>query len=85
MFNFLDKLLSKLLLAAIRVYQKTLSPDTGLLKFVFPQGTCRFYPRCSEYGYQAISKYGSIKGSALAAGRVCRCHPWSLGGHDPLL
>ncbi len=85
MFKILDKILSVIFLQFIRVYQKTISPDSGALKFLFPQGVCCFYPRCSEYGYQAISKYGVAKGSALAAWRVCRCNPWSRGGYDPLL
>lgn len=85
MFKIFDKMLSSMLLAAILIYQKILSPDSGLLRCFFPQGVCRFYPHCSQYGYQAIRKYGSFKGGALAAWRICRCHPWSDGGHDPLL
>lgn len=68
----------------IKVYQKTLSFDYGLMKLFFPGGYCRFQPTCSEYGLQAISKYGVIKGGFKALGRVLRCHPLSKGGSDPL-
>jgi len=43
---------------------------------------CRFYPSCSEYTYQAIEKYGLIKGSWKGARRILRCYPWSRGGID---
>jgi putative membrane protein insertion efficiency factor len=65
------------LLALIRLYQKTVSP-------ILPEGTCRFYPSCSHYGYQAIYKYGTIKGSLMAAWRVLRCNPFNPGGFDPV-
>ncbi len=65
------------LLGLIRGYQKLISP--GL-----PPDTCRFYPSCSHYGYQAIYKYGAIKGSFMAAWRVLRCNPFNKGGFDPV-
>jgi uncharacterized protein len=65
------------LLALIRLYQMTIS--RGL-----PPDTCRFYPTCSHYGYQAIYKYGAIKGSIMAAWRVLRCNPFNPGGIDPV-
>jgi putative membrane protein insertion efficiency factor len=65
------------LLALIRLYQMTLSR-------VIPPDTCRFYPTCSHYGYQAIYKYGALKGSLMAAWRVLRCNPFNLGGYDPV-
>jgi len=66
-----------LLLWPIRLYQKTISPT-------LPEDTCRFYPSCSHYGYQAIYKHGAIKGSRLAANRVIRCNPFNSGGYDPV-
>ena len=66
-----------MVLALIRLYQKIISP--GL-----PEGTCRFYPSCSHYGYQAIYKYGAIKGSIMAVWRVLRCNPFNDGGYDPV-
>lgn len=64
-------------LALIRAYQMTISR-------ALPAGTCRFHPTCSHYGYQAIAKYGLIKGGAMAAWRVLRCQPFSTGGYDPV-
>ncbi len=65
------------LLALIRLYQKVVSPT-------LPEGTCRFYPSCSHYGYQAIYKYGVIKGSLMTAWRILRCNPFNRGGFDPV-
>jgi len=65
------------LLALIRFYQMTISR-------ALPSNTCRFYPSCSHYGYQAIYKYGAIKGSLLAIWRVLRCNPFNPGGYDPV-
>lgn len=64
-------------LAMIRLYQATLSRS-------LPSGTCRFTPTCSHYSYQAIAKYGLLKGSALSAWRILRCQPFSKGGYDPV-
>ena len=64
-------------LALIRGYQMTFSKT-------LPQNTCRFYPSCSHYGYQAIFKYGLIKGSVLAVWRILRCNPFNPGGIDPV-
>jgi len=61
----------------IKVYQHTLSRT-------LPQNTCRFYPSCSHYGYEAIEKYGVIKGGAMATWRIMRCNPWNAGGYDPV-
>ncbi|HUS15528.1 MAG TPA: membrane protein insertion efficiency factor YidD [Chloroflexia bacterium] len=61
---------------AIRLYQKTISQ-------ALPP-TCRFVPSCSEYGYQAIAKYGFFRGSAMTAWRILRCNPFNNGGFDPV-
>jgi len=66
----------------IKLYQRTISPDHGLFKVAFPNGYCRFYPTCSEYGYQKIKKNGLVIGVFLAAWRVLRCNPWTKGGVD---
>jgi len=66
----------KVMLFLIRLYQQTLSQ-------VLPS-TCRFYPSCSEYGYQAIARYGVLKGGWLAVRRLSRCHPFNPGGYDPV-
>lgn len=78
-------ILSRLtILKLIRAYQKTLSFDHSPLSFLFPYGYCRFKPTCSEYTYQAVEKYGIIKGGIKAIWRVLRCNPLSKGGWDPL-
>jgi putative membrane protein insertion efficiency factor len=66
-----------ILLGLIRLYQKVVSP-------ALPPDTCRFYPSCSHYGYQAIYKYGVIKGTGMAIWRVLRCNPYNSGGFDPV-
>jgi putative membrane protein insertion efficiency factor len=66
-----------LVLALIRGYQMSLSRT-------LPPDTCRFYPSCSHYGYQAVYKYGAIKGSIMAIWRVLRCNPFNPGGYDPV-
>jgi putative membrane protein insertion efficiency factor len=68
----------------IKIYQKTLSFDHGFFSFLFPYGWCRFQPTCSEYAYEAVLKYGIIKGGLKALWRVMRCHPFSKGGYDPV-
>jgi putative membrane protein insertion efficiency factor len=63
-------------LFAIRIYQRTLS------RMLPP--SCRFEPSCSHYTYQAIEKYGLLKGGWLGLKRIGRCHPISPGGYDPV-
>jgi uncharacterized protein len=67
-----------LLLGFIRLYQMTFSKT-------LPADTCRFYPSCSHYGYQAVYKYGIFKGGVKAIWRVLRCNPFNPGGYDPVL
>jgi putative membrane protein insertion efficiency factor len=62
--------------APIRVYQRLLSPLLGR--------RCRYYPSCSEYAAQAITKFGILRGLVLAGWRLLRCNPWSRGGFDPV-
>jgi len=65
-----------ILLAFIRVYQRTFSR-------VLPS-SCRFVPSCSQYGYEAIERYGPWRGGWLALKRIARCHPLHPGGLDPV-
>ncbi len=69
----------------IKIYQKFISFDHSFFSRFFPYGYCRFHPTCSEYAIQAINRYGVIRGSYKALGRLLRCHPWSPGGYDPLI
>jgi putative membrane protein insertion efficiency factor len=66
-----------ILLGLIRLYQIVVSP-------ALPPDTCKYYPSCSHYGYQAIYKYGVFKGTGMAIWRVLRCNPYSSGGFDPV-
>jgi putative membrane protein insertion efficiency factor len=67
-----------LLIAAIRVYQATLSPMISLFG-----PACRFEPSCSRYMIGALRKYGLVRGVWKGVGRLLRCHPWHPGGYDP--
>ena len=65
------------LLALIRFYRRYISPYTP--------PTCRFSPTCSQYGLEAIEKYGAVKGGWLTVRRLCRCHPFYKGDpYDPV-
>jgi putative membrane protein insertion efficiency factor len=75
--------MKKLVIATIRLYQKTISPDHGWFSGG-EQHVCRFYPTCSQYTIDAIEKYGIIKGIGLGLWRILRCNPWNKGGHDPV-
>jgi hypothetical protein len=68
----------------IRIYQKTISFDHGPLRVLYPNGFCRYYPSCSEYTAQAITKHGVVLGTILGSWRILRCNPFAKGGHDPV-
>lgn len=77
--------MKKIPLLLIKIYQKTISFDQGLLgKLVPNMQVCIFTPTCSEYTYQSIEKYGIIRGIWLGTKRLLRCGPWSEGGYDPV-
>ena len=80
----MSNLIKKLILKIIRIYQKILSPDHGLVSVKFPYGYCRFSPTCSQYSYQAIEKHGVIKGGWYSMKRIARCNPFNEGGEDPV-
>ncbi|HJU18934.1 MAG TPA: membrane protein insertion efficiency factor YidD [Stellaceae bacterium] len=65
-----------LLQGAIRAYQWLISP-------LLPP-SCRFLPTCSDYAFEAIGRHGTVRGLALAAWRLSRCHPWGGSGYDPV-
>ncbi|MBQ6240603.1 MAG: membrane protein insertion efficiency factor YidD [Firmicutes bacterium] len=69
-------MIKKILMALIRFYQMAISP--------YKKPCCRFYPTCSQYALEAVSKYGALKGSYLAVRRILRCNPFHEGGYDPV-
>lgn len=68
--------MKSVLLACIRLYQLTLSR-------ALPPA-CRFEPSCSQYAYQAVDRYGALRGGWMAVKRILRCHPFNPGGYDPV-
>ena len=69
-------MMKKLFIFLIRLYQKYLSP--------LKSTKCPYFPTCSQYGLEAIQKYGALKGGLLAAWRILRCNPFCKGGYDPV-
>ena len=70
------KIPAKFLILLIRLYQVTLSPYLGK--------SCRYTPTCSNYGIEAIGKYGFFKGGWLTFKRILSCNPWGGSGYDPV-
>jgi uncharacterized protein len=68
--------MKRIALALISFYRRAISP-------MLPP-SCRFQPTCSEYAYEAIEKYGILKGGRLAIWRILRCNPWGGSGYDPV-
>jgi uncharacterized protein len=66
-----------LVLWLLRVYKRWISP-------AFPP-SCRYVPTCSEYAMEAVERYGTLRGGAIAVWRVLRCHPFVKGGLDPVV
>ncbi len=69
-------MLARVLISAIRFYQKGISPLTP--------ASCRFHPTCSQYGLEAVRRHGAARGSWLTLRRLARCHPFCKGGYDPV-
>lgn len=70
------KLVTWLLIGAVRAYQLFLSP-------VLPM-SCRYWPSCSHYAVEALARHGPWRGGWLALARIARCHPWGGDGVDPV-
>lgn len=68
--------MKKIILLLIRFYQKYIS--------IFLGKNCRFIPTCSAYTYEAIERFGILKGGFLGIKRILKCHPWNPGGFDPV-
>ncbi|KAA3646817.1 MAG: membrane protein insertion efficiency factor YidD [Bacteroidetes bacterium] len=70
------RLISRILIFFVRVYQYTISPIFG--------ANCRYSPTCSTYAVDALTIHGPLKGSFLAIKRILSCHPWGGHGYDPV-
>ncbi len=69
-------MMKRLLLKLISFYRAAISPRMP--------ATCRYIPTCSQYGMEAIERFGAFKGGLLTVWRILRCNPWSRGGYDPV-
>lgn len=68
--------MKQLAILLIQFYRLCISP------FLLPR--CRFQPTCSQYALTAIERFGAIEGGAMAVKRILSCHPWHIGGYDPV-
>ncbi len=76
MLNALGRLLAWPMLLLVQIYRHTVSPLLG--------ANCRYQPTCSAYAIEALRLHGAFRGTALAARRIARCHPWGDSGYDPV-
>ncbi|MEP7230922.1 MAG: membrane protein insertion efficiency factor YidD [Ginsengibacter sp.] len=72
----LKEILALPFIGVIRLYQLIISPWLG--------ASCRYTPTCSQYGIEALKKYGPLKGLWLTIKRIASCNPWGGHGHDPV-
>ena len=75
-FSFISNLIKTALIGVIRFYRRFISPAKA--------PCCRFYPTCSQYAIDAISKHGAVKGTGMAIWRGLRCNPFGKSGYDPV-
>lgn len=73
-------MLARFLVAIVKLYQRLLSP---LLRLTLGN-VCRFEPSCSRYAVGCLEEHGAVRGSLLSIVRLCKCHPFHPGGHDPV-
>lgn len=64
------------LIAWMKLWRAVISPLYG--------DVCKFHPTCSAYALESLEQHGALRGSSLTIRRLARCHPWSLGGYDPV-
>lgn len=74
--RILTDLPADMLVFVVRLYQASLSGMIGR--------QCKFVPTCSEYFIQAVRRHGALRGGTMGLWRLCRCHPFSRGGFDPV-
>ncbi len=68
--------MKRILIKLIEFYRAAISPRMPAM--------CKYIPTCSQYGIEAIERFGALKGGALTIWRILRCNPWSRGGYDPV-
>jgi putative membrane protein insertion efficiency factor len=69
------------------IFQKIACLLIGIYKYCISpwlRPSCRYYPSCSDYANEAIKQFGVTRGTWKATKRILRCHPWSVGGYDPI-
>ena len=76
-FKKIGKFINLILIGMVRIYRKYISPMKRM-------PSCRYIPTCSQYGMEAIEKYGALKGGIMTCWRILRCNPFSKGGYDPV-
>jgi putative membrane protein insertion efficiency factor len=69
--------MKRVLIGIVKFYRRFISPLKG-------RSSCIYTPTCSSYAIQALEKYGALKGGYLAVRRILRCHPFHMGGYDPV-
>lgn len=74
--SMINNFIKRTFLALISFYQRYISPVLG--------SNCRYYPTCSHYTYEAVERYGPLRGLWMGLRRIARCHPWAKGGFDPV-
>ena len=79
--GLISRILAYPLVILVSIYQKTISPDHGFVRVLYPYGYCKFHPTCSEYSKQVLLKQGVI-GLPKIIKRLLICNPWSQGGID---
>jgi uncharacterized protein len=82
--NSFIKLPAKVVMFLIRIYQKLFSFDHAFWANPQTYRICIYEPSCSEYTYQALGRFGLIKGSVMGISRIIRCNPFVKGGYDPV-
>lgn len=77
--------MKRYVLKLITLYQRSGFFRNQFFRFFWlSDSVCRFTPTCADYTYQAVDKYGAVKGLFLGLKRILRCHPWNKGGFDPI-
>ncbi len=83
--NYAAGLIVEIVVFGIQLYQKTFSPDHGMVSIISRVQRCRFFPTCSDYAIESLRQYGLAYGTMLSLKRIAKCNPMCAGGYDPIL